>query len=100
MNSKKTLTRADIVNAIVNEFKVSKFNATEIIEDVLEEIAAALKEGELVKISGFGTFSVRQKKERMGRNPKTMQAALISSRKSLTFRPSPILKKIVNLKKK
>lgn len=100
MDSKKTLTRADIANAIVSEFKVSKFNATEIIEDVLEEIAVALKEGESVKISGFGTFSVRQKKERMGRNPKTMQEAVISSRKSLTFRASPILKKIVNSKEK
>ena len=98
MVKKKTLTRADIADAIVNEFKVSKFNATEIIEDVLEEIAVALKEGESVKISGFGTFAVRQKNERMGRNPKTMEEALISSRKSLTFRPSPILKKIVNEK--
>lgn len=100
MDSKKTLTRADIAAAIVNEFKVSKFNATEVIEDILEEIAAALKNNEIVKISGFGTFSVRQKKERIGRNPKTMQTAVISSRKSLTFRPSPILKKIVNEKEK
>ncbi|MBQ7673084.1 MAG: integration host factor subunit alpha [Alphaproteobacteria bacterium] len=97
MNSeKKTLTRSDIADAIISEFKVSKFNATEIIEDVLEEIASALKNGEAVKISGFGTFSVKQKKERMGRNPKTMEEAVISSRKSLKFRPSPILKKVVN----
>ncbi len=97
MNSeKKTLTRSDIADAIISEFKVSKFNATEIIEDVLEEIASALRNGEAVKISGFGTFSVKQKKERMGRNPKTMEEAVISSRKSLKFRPSPILKKVVN----
>ena len=75
MDSKKTLTRADIANAIVNEFKVSKFDATEVIEDILEEIASALREGEPVKISGFGTFSVRQKKARVGRNPKTKQTA-------------------------
>lgn len=98
MVRKKTLTRADIADAIIGEFKVSRFDATEVIEDVLEAIAVALKEGESVKISGFGTFSVRQKNERMGRNPKTMEEALISSRKSLTFRPSPILKKIVNEK--
>lgn len=97
MNSeKKTLTRSDIADAIISEFKVSKFNATEIIEDVLEEVASALRNGEAVKISGFGTFSVKQKKERMGRNPKTMEEAVISSRKSLKFRPSPILKKVVN----
>lgn len=95
-NSKKTLTRSDIADSIIDEFKVSKFNATEIIEDVLEEIASALKNGESVKISGFGTFSVKQKKERIGRNPRTMEEAVISPRKSLKFRPSLILKKIIN----
>lgn len=98
MNGEKTLRRADIVNAIVSEFEVSKFNAAEIVEDILEEISVALKNDGVVKIAGFGTFLVRQKKERMGRNPKTMKEAVISSRKSLTFRPSSILKKILSSK--
>ncbi|MDR1561106.1 MAG: integration host factor subunit alpha [Holosporaceae bacterium] len=92
----KTLTRSDLANAITEEFRVTKFNALEIVEDVLDEIAGALINGETVKISGFGTFTVRNKKERIGRNPKTLKEAVISSRKSLSFRASPVLKKIVN----
>ena len=91
-----TLTRSDLVDAITNEFRVTKYNASEIVEDVLEEIESALVAGESVKIAGFGTFTVRQKKERMGRNPKTLEEAVITSRKSLSFRASPILKKAVN----
>ena len=92
----KTLTRSDIADAITEEFRVTKFNASEIVEDVLDEIASALIEGEVVKIAGFGTFSVRHKKERIGRNPRTLEEAVISSRKSLSFKASPILKKVVN----
>jgi integration host factor subunit alpha len=92
----KTLTRSDIAEAITEEFRVTKFNASEIVEDVLDEITAALISGESVKISGFGTFVVRHKKERIGRNPRTLEAAVISSRKSVSFKPSQILKKIVN----
>lgn len=94
----KTLTRSDIADAITEEFRVTKFNASEIVEDVLDEIATALTNGESVKIAGFGTFTVRNKKERMGRNPKTLEDAVISSRKSLSFKASPILRKIVNEK--
>ncbi|GHU11748.1 integration host factor subunit alpha [Alphaproteobacteria bacterium] len=98
MKDKKigALTRSDIADAITEEFDVTKFHASEMVEDVLDEIAAALVEGDTVKIAGFGTFSVRQKKERMGRNPKTMEAAVILPRKSLTFKASSLLKKIVN----
>ncbi len=92
----RTLTRSDLVDAITSEFQVTKYNASEIVEDILEEIETALVEGETVKIAGFGTFTVRQKKERIGRNPKTLEEAVISSRKSLSFRASPLLKKIVN----
>ena len=91
-----TLTRSDLVDAITEEFQVTKYNASEIVEDILEEIESALVAGENVKIAGFGTFTVRQKKERMGRNPKTLEEAVITSRKSLSFRASPILKKAVN----
>ena len=91
-----TLTRSDLVDAITEEFRVTKYNASEIVEDILEDIESALVAGENVKIAGFGTFTVRQKKERMGRNPKTLEEAVITSRKSLSFRASPILKKAVN----
>ena len=92
----KTLTRSDIADAITEEFRVTKFNASEIVEDVLDEIASALISGEAVKIAGFGTFIVRHKKERIGRNPKTLEEAVISSRKALSFKASPILKKVIN----
>lgn len=95
-NETKTLTRSDLANAITREFRVTKFNALEIVEDVLDEITMALIDGETVKIASFGTFMVRDKKERIGRNPKTLKEAVISSRKSISFRASPILKKIVN----
>lgn len=94
----RTLTRSDLVDAITDEFQVTKYNASEIVEDILEEIESALVAGENVKIAGFGTFTVRQKKERMGRNPKTLEEAVITSRKSLSFRASPLLKKAVNEK--
>ena len=97
-NDNKTLTRSDLVDAITEEFRVTKFIASEIVEDVLDEISNALIAGENVKIAGFGTFSVRQKKERMGRNPKTLKEAVITSRKSVSFRASPILKRIINEK--
>jgi integration host factor subunit alpha len=92
----KTLTRSDLADAITQEFRVTKFNALEIVEDVLDEITMALIEGETVKIASFGTFIIRDKKERMGRNPKTLEKAVISSRKSISFKASPVLKKIVN----
>lgn len=96
METSKTLTRSDIADAIIKEFQVTKYNASEIVEDVLDEIAAALMNGEHVKIAGFGTFSVRKKKERIGRNPRTLESAVISARNSLSFKASPILKKLVN----
>ncbi|MDR1551522.1 MAG: integration host factor subunit alpha [Holosporaceae bacterium] len=96
-NSKvKTLTRSDLASAITGQFRVTRFVAAEIVEDVLDEISGALMNGEAVKISGFGTFSIRQKNERMGRNPRTLEKALIKSRKVVTFKASPVLKKIVD----
>ncbi|MDR0632380.1 MAG: integration host factor subunit alpha [Holosporaceae bacterium] len=94
--SAKSLTRSDLARAITDEFRVTKFIALEIVEDVLDEICGALINDESVKISGFGTFEVRQKKERMGRNPKTLKEAVISSRKTISFRASSTLKKIIN----
>lgn len=91
-----TITRSDLADAITEEFQVTKYNASEIVEDILEEIQAALVLGENVKIAGFGSFIVHQKKERVGRNPKTMEEAIISPRRSLSFRASSLLRKIVN----
>ena len=92
----KTLTRSDLADAIIDEFQITKVSALEFVEVVLSELAAGLKEDEIVKLSGFGTFSVRHKKERIGRNPKTLEKAVISSRKAISFKASPILKKVVN----
>jgi integration host factor subunit alpha len=97
-NDKKALTRSNLVDALTAEFRVTKYIASEIVEDVLDEISNALIEGENVKIAGFGTFSVRQKKARMGRNPKTLKEAVITARKSISFKASPILKTIINEK--
>lgn len=90
------LTRSGLADAIQSEFEVNKFDALELVEAVLEEIEAALINGDTVKISGFGMFSVRHKNERVGRNPKTLEKAVISSRNSLSFRASPIFKAIIN----
>ena len=92
----KTLTRSDIADAITAEFQVTKFEALDFIHEVLSEIAGALVDGEDVKLTGFGTFKVHNKKERMGRNPKTKEPAVISARRTVSFRASPILKKKVN----
>ena len=70
MNKIKTLTRSDIADAITEEFQVTKFEALDFLEEVLDEISSALLNGEDVKITGFGTFKVHSKKERMGRNPR------------------------------
>lgn len=95
-----TLTRAGLAEAIQAEFEVNKFDALELVEAVLEEIEAALIQGEKVKISGFGIFSVRHKTERIGRNPKTLEEAIICSRNALSFRASPLFKDAVNETKK
>ena len=91
----KTLTRADLAENIVEIFDVTKFEALDFVDDVLEEIGAALAEGDSVKISGFGSFTVREKKERSGRNPRTLEDAVISSRRSISFKPSSVFKKAI-----
>lgn len=96
MNTKKTLTRADIAEAIIDRFKITRFDAAEIVEAILEEISESLRRGEDVKFARFGTFYVRDKKERIGRNPKTKEEAVISARKSVTFRASPVFKEMVD----
>lgn len=88
MTEAGTLTRADLSEAIHNEIGLSRAECAGLVEDVLERISAALAEGENVKISGFGTFILRDKRERVGRNPKTGIEVPIAPRRVLTFRAS------------
>ncbi len=86
------LTKADIADYLFNELGLNKREAKEIVERFFEEIRAALERGEQVKLSGFGNFDLREKKERPGRNPKTGEAIPITARRVVTFRPGQKLK--------
>jgi len=90
------VTRADIAETIYEKVGISKKEAHEIVEMIIKEITDALREGEPVKISGFGTFLVRKKGPRIGRNPKTGEEIEITSRRVITFKPSNLLKEGVN----
>ena len=87
-----TVTRADIAEYVYEEVGLSRTETAGFVDSVLEEISSTLVEGESVKISSFGSFSVRQKEERVGRNPKTGVEVPISPRKVLIFRASHVLK--------
>ncbi len=82
----------------ITQDNVSRTQASEILKKTLETIEKALAEGDHVKISSFGTFSILQKKERAGRNPRTGEGAKISSRKVISFRASPVFKKSIGTK--
>ena len=90
--SNKTLTRMDLSEAVFREVGLSRNESSQLVESVLDEMSDALVRGEQVKISSFGTFSVRSKAARVGRNPKTGQEVPISPRRVLTFRPSHLMK--------
>lgn len=92
----KTVTRADLSEAVYKEVGLSRNESAELVETVLEEIADALGQGQTVKISSFGTFAVREKGERVGRNPKTGQEVPILPRRVLVFRASQVLKDRIN----
>lgn len=91
-----TVTRAHLAESIYTQVGLSRNESAELLETVLERMCRALEVGELVKISGFGTFSVRQKGQRIGRNPKTGVEVPILPRRVLVFRPSHVLKAHVN----
>ena len=93
--SDKTLTRMELSDALNREVGLSRQESGQMVESVLTHIADALVAGEQVKISSFGTFSVREKNERMGRNPKTGEEVPITPRRVLSFRPSHIMKQRV-----
>ena len=90
--SEKTLTRMDLSEAVFREVGLSRNDSAQLIENVLEYMSDALVSGEQVKISSFGTFSVRNKSARIGRNPKTGEEVPINPRRVLTFRPSHLMK--------
>ncbi len=93
--TEKTLTRMDLSEAVFREVGLSRNESAQLVESVLQHISDALVEGETVKISSFGTFSVRDKGERIGRNPKTGEEVPISPRRVISFRPSHIMKQRV-----
>ncbi len=91
-----TMTRADLTEAVYQEVGLSRNESAQLVESVLDEIASTLSTGESVKVSSFGTFSVRDKAERIGRNPKTGDEVPISPRRVLVFRASHVLKDRIN----
>tara|TARA_R110001592_G_scaffold79054_1_gene236696 strand:- start:30421 stop:30717 length:297 start_codon:yes stop_codon:yes gene_type:complete len=92
----RTVTRADLAEAVYEEVGLSRNESSDLVESVLDEVSKALIEGENVKISSFGSFTIREKGERIGRNPKTGVEVPISPRKVLVFRASHVLKDRVN----
>lgn len=94
--TEKNLTRADLSAAIYRDIGLSLSESSELVDAVIEEICTALTDGEQVKLSSFGTFNLRRKRQRIGRNPKTGREVPITPRTVLTFNASNILKKKVN----
>lgn len=93
--SGKTVTRMDLSEAVFREVGLSRNESAQLVERMLEHMSDALVRGEQVKISSFGTFSVRDKTARIGRNPKTGEEVPIQPRRVLTFRPSHLMKERV-----
>jgi integration host factor subunit alpha len=91
-----TITRADLTDAVYQEVGLSRNESADLVEMVLNEVSSVLETGESVKIAGFGTFMVRQKGLRRGRNPKTGEEVPILPRRVLSFRASHILKAYMN----
>jgi integration host factor subunit alpha len=92
----RTLTRADLAEAVYKEVGLSRNESSDLVEVVLKELSEALIRGESVKISSFGSFSIREKGQRIGRNPKTGVEVPILPRKVLVFRASHVLKDRIN----
>jgi integration host factor subunit alpha len=92
MRSVGTLTRADLAEVINRKMGFSRAESLDLVESILTHMSDALAQGENVKVSGFGTFLLRDKKQRIGRNPKTGIEVPITPRRVLTFRASQILK--------
>jgi integration host factor subunit alpha len=96
----RTITRAQLSEAVYQEVGLSRNESAELLESVLAQVSDALARGESVKISSFGSFSVRRKSQRIGRNPKTGEEVPILPRRVLVFRPSQVLKSQINGKRR
>ena len=96
MRSVGTLTRADLAETINRKLGFSRAESLQLVESILQHMSDALADGENVKISGFGTFLLRDKTERVGRNPKTGVEVPITPRRVLVFRASQVLKDRIN----
>ena len=94
--SGKTLTRADLAEAVFQKVGLPRNESAEIVELVLREIVGSLERGQTVKLSSFGSFGIRGKGQRIGRNPKTGQEVPITPRRVLVFRASNIMKQRIN----
>jgi integration host factor subunit alpha len=92
----RTITRADLCEAVYQRVGLSRTESAKLVEDVLKEITDAIVRGENVKLSSFGSFVVRAKGQRIGRNPKTGQEVPIEPRRVMVFKPSNILKQRIN----
>jgi len=90
------MTKADIVERIYEKVGFSKKEATDVVESIFAIIKQHLEQGEKIKISGFGNFVINTKRPRKGRNPQTGEEIIISGRRVLSFKPSPVLKKAMN----
>lgn len=92
----KTLTRMDLAEAVYHEVGLTRKAAQDMVDQLIEELCKVLEKGGTVKLSAFGNFSVRQKRQRMGRNPKTGVEVPITPRRVLSFRASHLLKQEMN----
>jgi integration host factor subunit alpha len=94
--SGRTVTRADLCEAVYQKVGLSRAESSELVEMVLQEISDCLARGDAVKLSSFGSFLVRSKGQRMGRNPKTGEEVPIEPRRVMVFKPSNVLKDRIN----
>ncbi len=92
----ETLTRAGLTARVYRELGLSQSECAEIVDDLIEELIFALEKGEQVKLSSFGTFEVRHKEPRIGRNPRTKEEVPISARNVVSFHASNVLTKLIN----
>jgi integration host factor subunit alpha len=92
------MTKADMVEKIYEKIGFSKKESAELVETVFDIIKCTLEKGEKIKIAGFGNFVVKEKSDRRGRNPQTGEEITIVARKILTFKPSQVLKSVINSK--
>lgn len=91
-----TVTRADLSEAVYREIGLSRTESSDLVESVIDHVSDALLRGETVKLAGFGTFSLRDKKQRIGRNPKTGEAVPITPRRVLVFKASQVMRERVD----